>query len=60
MAARTGRGATPARSVRVDEQLWQAAQAVAASRGENLTQVIVRALNAYVRRSGQARMPQSR
>jgi predicted transcriptional regulator len=52
MAARTGRGNTPARSVRVDPELWRAAQSVARKRGENVSDVIVRALAGYVRRYG--------
>lgn len=40
---------TPNRSVRVPEELWAAARAIAAGRGETLTDVIVRALIEYVR-----------
>ena len=40
---------TPPRSVRVSTDLWQAAQARAAERGETVTDVIVRALNRYVK-----------
>ena len=42
---------TPPRSVRVPEDLWQAARARAAERGETVTDAIVRALERYVRRS---------
>jgi len=40
--------ATPARSVRVGVGLWNTAKAKAAKRGETVTDVIVRALRAYV------------
>jgi hypothetical protein len=42
---------TPARAVRVPEDLWKAAQAKAEERGETVTDVIRRALDRYVRRS---------
>lgn len=38
---------TPLRSIRVDTDLWRAAQAVAAARGESLSDVIRRALVRY-------------
>lgn len=41
---------TPARSVRVGDSLWKAAKQVAATRGETVTDVIVRALERYVNR----------
>lgn len=41
--------ATPHRSVRVPDDLWQAAKRKAAERGETLTSVIIRALVRYVR-----------
>lgn len=41
---------TPLRSIRVDTDLWRAAQAVAAARGESLSDVIRRALVRYVKR----------
>lgn len=41
-------GETPIRSVRVPDDLWIAAQRVAADRGDSLTAVIVRALRRYV------------
>lgn len=44
---------TPNRSVRVPEQLWAAARALAASHGETITDVIVRCLQNYVRRNGE-------
>jgi hypothetical protein len=40
--------ATPARSVRVGAGLWEQAKTRAAERGETVTDVIVRALRAYV------------
>ena len=42
---------TPIRSVRVPEELWQAAQAVAARQDRTLTDVINDALRRYVKRS---------
>ncbi len=39
----------PARSVRVPDDLWQAAKDRAAERGETVTDVLVRALRRYVR-----------
>lgn len=41
---------TPARSVRVRAELWDAAKAKAEERGETVTDVIVRALERYVKR----------
>ena len=40
---------TPRRSVRVPTDLWQAAKEKAKRRGETVTDVIIRALKAYVR-----------
>jgi antitoxin component of RelBE/YafQ-DinJ toxin-antitoxin module len=40
---------TPKRGVRIADDLWRAAQRVAADRGETLTDVIRRALEQYVR-----------
>ncbi len=40
---------TPPRSVRVPDDLWQAAAAEAERRGETITDAIVRALRRYVR-----------
>ena len=42
---------TPARSVRIPDELWKAAQAIAATRGETVTDVITEALKRYVRRN---------
>lgn len=44
--------ATPLHSVRVDQDLWEAAQRVAADRDETVTDVLVRALQRYVREYG--------
>lgn len=41
--------ATPNRSVRVPDELWQAALRVAHDRDETVTEVILRALERYVR-----------
>jgi hypothetical protein len=41
---------TPARSVRVGDPLWAAAKAKAEERGETVTDVLVRALERYVKR----------
>ena len=41
---------TPPRSVRIPTPLWEAAKAKAEERGETLTDVIVRALERYVKR----------
>jgi predicted transcriptional regulator len=39
----------PIRTVRVPDELWQAAQRVAADRDETVTDVILRALERYTR-----------
>ena len=39
---------TPLRAVRVPDELWKAAQAVARGRGETLSEVIRDCLSAYV------------
>ena len=41
--------ATPNHSFRVRDELWEAAQRAAADNGETLTDVLVRALERYVR-----------
>ena len=43
---------TPQRAVRVPDDLWRAARAVAKSRGEALSDVIRDALREYVKRYG--------
>jgi antitoxin component of RelBE/YafQ-DinJ toxin-antitoxin module len=40
---------TPPRSIRVPDDLWRAAMAVADERGESITDVLRRALERYVR-----------
>lgn len=42
---------TPRRTIRISDELWDAAQAKAVTRGENLSDVIRKALERYVRRS---------
>lgn len=41
---------TPNRVVRVSDELWQAAQAKAAEKGETISEVVRRALERYVKR----------
>lgn len=41
---------TPIRAIRVSDELWQAAQAVAAERGEDVSTVVRAALTRYVKR----------
>lgn len=41
---------TPIRAVRVPEELWRAAQGIAAAQGKTVTDVITAALQRYVRR----------
>jgi len=45
---------TPLRAVRVDDALWDAAQAKAAEKGDNLSAVIRDALRQYINESEQA------
>jgi hypothetical protein len=40
---------TPRRTIRIGEALWGAAQEKAAERGETVTDVLVRALERYVK-----------
>lgn len=40
---------TPNRTIRVPDEIWEAARRKAADRGETITDVIVRALKQYVR-----------
>ena len=42
-------GVTPPRSVRIPDDLWNAAKERAAERGETVTDVLIRALRRYVR-----------
>lgn len=46
----TARRGTPVRTIRVDDETWEAAQRIAADRGEDLSGVMRRALERYVRR----------
>lgn len=41
---------TPRRTIRVPDELWDAAQAKAEERGENLSDVLRKALERYVKR----------
>lgn len=41
--------ATPKHGVRVPDELWQAVKRAAADRGETITDVVIRALKAYLR-----------
>lgn len=43
---------TARRAVRIDDELWTAAQAVAAERGEHLSEIIRAALVAYIKQWG--------
>ncbi len=43
------RPGNPARAIRVEDELWKAAQAKAAERGETVSDVVRRALERYVR-----------
>jgi len=45
---------TPGRAIRVDDQLWTSAQSAAASNGEAVSDVVRRALAAYVKRTDRA------
>lgn len=40
---------TPLRAVRISDELWQAAQAKAAEKGETVTDVLRRSLERYVK-----------
>lgn len=41
--------ATPNRTIRVPDELWEAALRIAHDRGETVTDVVIRALTRYVR-----------
>ena len=49
MAAPTGKGSTPMRGFRCADDPWETAKAIAALKGETITDVLVRALETYVR-----------
>jgi predicted transcriptional regulator len=44
--------ATPHRTIRVPDELWETVQQVAAERGETVTDVVLRALTRYARTYG--------
>jgi len=44
------RPGNPARAVRIEDELWNAAKTKAAERGESVSDVIRRALERYVKR----------
>lgn len=46
------RPGNPARAVRVENELWEAAKAIAAERGESLSDIMRGALLRYVKRYG--------
>lgn len=62
MSARTGKGNTPGRNIRIPTEVWEAAKARADAEGTHVSAVIVTALTKYaakqpaagVRRSGQS------
>lgn len=41
---------TPGRSLRIPDPLWKSAKETAAARGETVTDVVIRALDRYVKR----------
>lgn len=45
---------TPQRAIRVPDDLWQAAKAIARSRNETLSDIVRDALVAYVKRHGRS------
>ncbi|MDI6911510.1 hypothetical protein [Nocardioides sp.] len=44
--------ATPNRTLRIPDEIWQEARRIAADRGENVTAVVIRALERYIRQFG--------
>jgi len=46
-----GKGITPLRAIRIDGELWEAAQAKAAEQGDNLSAIIRNALRQYIEES---------
>lgn len=44
--------ATPNRTMRIPDEVWDEARRIAADRGENVTEVVVRALRRYIRDFG--------
>lgn len=49
MAGRDYTKWVPTRSIRIPDDLWNAAKRIAADRGETITDVVIRALERYVR-----------
>jgi len=47
-------GNTKLRAIRIDDELWEAAQAKAAKQGDNLSSVIRDALRTYINESEEA------
>lgn len=47
--------ATPHRTVRVPDEVWEEAKRIAEDRGETVTDVVLRALRRYVREFGEER-----
>jgi len=45
---------TPLRAIRIDSELWEAAQATAAANGENLSAIIRDALRVYIQENEEA------
>jgi hypothetical protein len=45
--------ATPNRTIRVPDELWDEAKRIAHDRGETVTDVVLRALTRYVRQFGE-------
>jgi predicted transcriptional regulator len=45
------RPGNPARAVRVEDELWEAAKAIAAERGDSLSDIMRDALRRYVKRN---------
>jgi hypothetical protein len=50
LMANQPRPGNPARAVRVEDELWDAAKAIAAERGEDLSAIMRDALRRYVKR----------
>lgn len=48
------KGTTPLRAIRIDGDLWSAAHAKAAERGDNLSAIIRDALRAYIQENEEA------
>jgi len=44
--------ATPNRTMRIPDEVWDEARRIASDRGENVTEVVIRALRRYIREFG--------